>query len=132
MNARELRIGNWANTLSGDIQIVDLMTNINKVGANTKVFTNGITFNIDTLQPIPLTEEWLKRFGFETDKVCWFLDGVVMGDFQDGFWFLPNGSLVTRSFKIKHVHQLQNLYHALTGQELELKSVSLNKLNDND
>ena len=66
--------------------------------------------------PIPLTEEWLLRFGFENDPSDYqwiFKDKFCIDYFQDeeGFWFLPSNRIYT-------VHQLQNLYHALYGEEL--------------
>lgn len=75
-------------------------------------------------KPIPLTDEWLLKFGFEKiennwkvlDYVCFKLSwerlaGLVLV-FDNESIFLP---------QIKYVHQLQNLYFALTGEELTLK-----------
>ena len=106
--ANELRVGNYFQWIE-----------IASMGIGVDVITkdNHYTYE-DFKEPIPLTEDWLKRFGFDTDRVCWFLDGVNLGDFADGFWFLPNGSLTTRSIQIKYVHSIQNLYFALTGEEL--------------
>ena len=72
------------------------------------------------LKPIPLTEEWLIDFGF------------VSNSYQDRF---ENKAIhiecnktrgyvelwVERMPHIKYVHQLQNLYYALTCEELQLK-----------
>jgi len=73
----------------------------------------------DSFTPIPLTEEWLLKFGFKkfitTDIYPTYVkrslqvnDGVV---YLSGYGFLSN---------IKQVHQLQNLYFALTGEELKI------------
>lgn len=81
------------------------------------------------IEPIPLIEEWLKKFSF--------------GQLSNGEFVLDNFRVVNYnnvdpelkfSFKIKHsdatiyhladikfVHQLQNLYFALTQEELTLK-----------
>lgn len=71
--------------------------------------------NIEDYRPIPITEEWLLKFGFEKDN-------------DYGFWTSPNPKfIVDENFvlcdiditvAVKHVHQLQNLYYALTGKEL--------------
>lgn len=70
---------------------------------------------------IPLTEEWLLKFGFVLND-----DGGDMKG-NDRFWSRPGflGSLSIPNLKhsttglyIRHVHQLQNLYFALTGEEL--------------
>lgn len=73
------------------------------------------------IKPIPLTEEWLVKFGFETDHICWFKDGITIGDYKDGFFYIPAGmSFAKRKNPIESVHQLQNLVFALTGEELNV------------
>lgn len=85
--------------------------------------------------PIQLTEEWLIRFGFEcigkgTDYEI-FCIGYEVDDSHEGIGSYDcaielnkndDGSfhLELSSVEIYHVHQLQNLVFALTGNELEL------------
>lgn len=79
----------------------------------------------DIMKPIPLTEEWLIKFGFSTTQWDNFNSHRLMvGDndytiviYSDGNCEV--GDIVT--LKIKSVHQLQNLYFALTGEELTIK-----------
>lgn len=97
--------------------------------------------NLDNFEPIPLTEEWLIKFGFEkviydTDETGYGTDyeldikGVGCISYSDDFscalfgskessknelGFLPNWD------NCKHVHSLQNLYFALVGEELKIK-----------
>lgn len=97
--------------------------------------------NLDNFEPIPLTEEWLVKFGFEkvvydTDETGYGTDyeldikGVGCISYSDDFscalfsskessknelGFLPNWD------NCKHVHSLQNLYFALIGEELKIK-----------
>jgi hypothetical protein len=71
---------------------------------------------MDDVKPIPLTEEWLFKLGFVKDKV----DNTYY--FNDLTILLPNyfswkGCLF---YHTKHVHQLQNLVFALTGEKLSL------------
>jgi len=118
MKATELRIGNWVNCYAVRIEISAI--------AEEYVYdkTESGWFRINDLNPIPLTEQWLKDFGFvysETKKV-WM--GSKSGWFwlaeKDGYYKLwYYNSLIGRPFK--YVHQLQNLYFALTGEELERK-----------
>ncbi len=69
-------------------------------------------------RPIPLTEEWLIKFGLEKDTETdyrWFLEDWLAYDVDD------NCIRIADSWefgKLKYVHQLQNLYFALTGKEL--------------
>lgn len=69
---------------------------------------------IEDIAPIPLTEEWLIRFGF------------ISGRLKFGQWYLKfSGAqfwLNDIGIEIFYVHQLQNLYHALTGDELTIKA----------
>ena len=124
MKANELRIGNYISRLD----LVDIhkkrIEQILELGK--KATTTGslkVISNYEDLIPIPLTEEWLIKFGFIKDGKefnKWCGDYEYSFSFEYGFVF---GQLVDYSheIKIKHVHQLQNLYFALTGEELTIK-----------
>lgn len=86
------------------------------------------------LQPIPLTEELLLKFGFE-EKVFRDNEDLSFDRFSkkgfaierlndEDFFISENIDQMIGNFdiKIKSVHQLQNLYYALTGEELTLKN----------
>ena len=133
MEAKDLRIGNWflADTEEN---------NFKQINANEILDFNDDPLD-DYYKPIPLTEDWLLKFGFE--KVIYESDdfgyetnyeldikGVGYISYSDDFscalfgskessknelGFLPNWD------NCKYVHQLQNLYFALTGEELTLK-----------
>ena len=76
------------------------------------------------LEPIPLTPELLEKCGFEYDngKECWEMDGECIDinihpkeiGIEVDYW---ENSLI----KCKYLHQLQNMYYAITGEELEVK-----------
>jgi hypothetical protein len=72
---------------------------------------------------IPLTEEWLVKFGFKLPAYSWIGDKFHLSEW-DRYplnWCVAmnkNNAIVVS--KLKYVHQLQNLYFALTGEELEL------------
>jgi capsid portal protein len=73
-------------------------------------------------EAIPLTEEWLKRFGFKRQNNAW--NGPHKNDFS--LWNPPGEYGISLNDTImcpviEYVHQLQNLYFALTGEELTLK-----------
>ncbi len=63
--------------------------------------------------PVPLTEQWLKDFGFKKSLRTWRKFGCIFHITQYGKFFINKLNL-----EIKYVHQLQNLYFALTGNEL--------------
>jgi hypothetical protein len=114
MNASELRIGNYVhgNPYDGVIRIF----NNGKCVIKHK---SGIEkCEIKNLQPIPLNKEWLLNFGFEEYAISYYKLGEV-------YIYYANTGLHEyrlREFNIiiKHVHKLQNLYFALTGEELIL------------
>lgn len=126
MDATELRIGNLVK---------------DEYDKRVKPIETGMLSNWDVLErdyggykPIPLTEEWLGRLGFirqgsrnmwVKDKLCIDLKELpnIRGEFIEG-WYIglkDLGNVLFHSFmKIKHVHQLQNLYFALKNEELTL------------
>ena len=71
---------------------------------------------------IPLTEDWLVKLGFvksEWDNNNSFRKMVGNNDYTIVFYsscVCEIGDIITK--EIKHVHQLQNLIFAITGEEL--------------
>lgn len=77
-------------------------------------------------KPIPLTEEWLLKFGFEKSNVYCFgnrklIIESLMGDRHSCRYRINLNESIWIS-ELHYVHQLQNLYFALTGEELTFKS----------
>jgi hypothetical protein len=120
MKATDLRIGNYYIGCSRqEIEVVS--------GKTIEQFESGV---LPCMQPIPITEEWLVKFGFTyksmgiSGSICnrhsghWCKDSkpYFAGSKKEFDIFLQFGEGV----EIPHVHQLQNLYFALTGEELEL------------
>ncbi len=115
MKASELRLGNFLLEIDEFVE----------VGFNT--FKDWKKFNFGAfLKPIPLTEEWLIKFGFELKKVS--MGGREYEGWVNFSFHLDTNHIENTLFyhwmggniEIKHVHQLQNLYFALTNKELEL------------
>lgn len=117
MNAAELRIGNLVLFKGNKIKIESVEISYCEQYQGE--------FN-ETFKPIKLTEEILLKCGFVQDKEIlyrWYLDSKYIvydiddGGFKyDGVWIRP---------LIKHLHQLQNLYFCLIGNELEIKDLEL-------
>jgi hypothetical protein len=93
------------------------------VGLNSNDF--NLLEHAGHIKPIPLTEEWLLKFGFSLDEGItirvsefnWF----SLSNLNIGYFYSVNGGEYLIGKPIKYVHQLQNLYFALTGNELTLK-----------
>lgn len=71
-------------------------------------------------KPIPLTDEWLLKFGFvKHRKYGYFYIDFFVVDLDKNYQFYCD---IDIHIVLNHVHQLQNLYFALTGEELTFKS----------
>lgn len=113
IQANELRIGNLVNMTCDNASF------------NARIYVGDfmdINMGYKLVDPIPLTEEWLLKFGFIESETC-FKKGFLMFRFYESGLFIPNiGSVEMK--EVKYVHQLQNLYFALTGSELVLKPIA--------
>lgn len=134
MKANELRIGNYVNIHDGNIEgYVKTICDIEKyvtVGNNpANKLIHGIVVKLEEIEPIPLTELWLFKFGFLNSQT---VDAYSNGVIEISLRYSPtlyDGNFNDDSTKvfnpdIQFVHQLQNLYFALTGKELKLKNGS--------
>lgn len=139
MKASELRIGNL-------VYVTDNLTNL--------IFKEITPINIHNLmhltgwdkspvdiefEPIPLTEEFLLKFGFKnidkggndyityTDPNHDYYLQLDVRIKDNKYLILDNSFDDLRAFSmvdIEYVHQLQNLYFALTGNELKYEEQS--------
>lgn len=114
----ELRLGNWVKQ-DGDIEQVTFKT--------FELLNDLDTYYVDA---IPLTEERLLKCGFEKldrNGELYFLNGdcFELHQFnQYGHFSYTCGDNIKGNFvstRVDSLHQLQNLYFALTGKELEIK-----------
>ena len=117
MTANELRVGN---------SLIDSRNNEIHVVSGNSIHSMQYTGSTEILKPIPLTEEWLLKFGFKYNSYSsynlFINDFLLVVSFEDYNCNVFIGvSYDDIDFKhIKHVHQLQNLYFSLTGDELTL------------
>ena len=80
----------------------------------------------DKYEPIPLTDEWLLKFGFEKlDIDLYKIDNEYFILFFNETYYIADEDWQNKKRIIGkgliYVHQLQNLYFALTGEELTIK-----------
>lgn len=127
MKVNELRIGNIISPLGKGITSVEGFC----IWDNLIQSSNFTERDIKDFEPIQLTEEWLLKFGFEpvelnVDKTYFIDNGrkcleidlsscTVLYQSNIGIKYID------LNIDLEYVHQLQNLYFALTGEELELK-----------
>jgi hypothetical protein len=119
ISPNELRIGNLL--LNNHVTYKVISIDEEGIMADPVSQKHTIDVNIrDLVTPIPLTEEWLLSFGFEKMHKYYQLGKVTINIFNDSAYKL-NVSGFTPYKAIKYVHQLQNLYFDLTGEELTLE-----------
>lgn len=123
MKAEELRIGNVVLTTKDN----HLIRFISFFGlCNVEVTP-------DKFKPMPLTEEWLLKFGFKKDdngylwkdEITHYLELMPVNEDWYPVWatvpeFQSETEQRSTMNSINSVHQLQNLYYALTGTDLTI------------
>jgi hypothetical protein len=129
MKANELRIG---NLLLDNDKIICEVKEIRENYILTNSLDNFKTLvaQIGLYEPIPLTEEWLLKFEFSTTTensagktYSYVRNGIFSSDLSFTYWTTTKekGKFYRGDLEIKHVHQLQNIYFSLTGEELTVK-----------
>jgi hypothetical protein len=124
IKANELRIGNWIEYAEGKFIKVDI--HILSVICEYQTYVIDITYP----KPIPIGPEILEKAGFRHEvHGIEEIDGgeshYIIGKFWinhiDENWFISGLEDEIKSFK--YLHQLQNLYFSLTGEELKIESL---------
>jgi hypothetical protein len=129
MKANEFRIGNFvtAKLRSGKgREIIHKITGYNITNLESDITTVFI------FQPIPLTEEWLLKFGFRVKENDWY--SIKTKNRWIRFEISLNKKRCilfdTKEIKycdkcfVNYIHQIQNLYFALVGEELTINANS--------
>lgn len=130
MKANELRIGNIINAYGYDVFVKKIENDSVSFDCNSDqgrpVYDDIF---IEDANHVPLTEEWLVKLGLNRyAKDNW---GNFRYKFSDDRYEIRkqhNDTELQVLFEgnglvwVKYVHQLQNLYFALTGEELTSKN----------
>src|SRR5690606_4448268 len=124
---QELRSGNYVLWQGKIVEVISIMPRWACVRYDEVTFSRSY----EEFQSVPITEEWLREFGFGASDECemghntnkhfgfyfdWHFKRFRL-DVDDG----ENGLEIR--LDIRYVHQLQNLYFALTGEELKRKEL---------
>jgi len=125
MKANELRIGNY---LMYDKKLI-YISEITKAGIGM-YDGYGLDKNspIECLKPIEITKEWFLSLGFELKyenlttgfaKGCYLVESSILPHNKQWTFRKVMNSENSYALKyLKYVHQLQNIYFALTEREL--------------
>ena len=129
MEAKNFRVGNFVEQP-------------NRIGKVSEVWQEALrlegynnAYDYIHTKPIPLTKEWIDKFGFDDSEYKDGYTGVefrtnmtmdfvltkpkIMGEWQD-YYAYDLGQ--HRFVGLQYVHELQNLFFAITTTELELKT----------
>ena len=119
----ELRIGSIISDIFSESTQPFTITKLLQNKCYYKPGSNAVyDCKYENLKPIPLTEEWLLKFGFQIDETYvseqnpyldYIKDEVRISMPYYSFEF-GDGAFM----ELKYVHQLQNLYFSLTAREL--------------
>lgn len=120
MKIEELRIGNWVNTEHGFRKVATIEQN--KIGTILKPCTMVLKhFDMNSVTPITLTADLLLKCGFKWNDELFELDCHEYRMYYKDYYILYN-TIGTIKIKCDTLHQLQNLYFALTGKELTIET----------
>ena len=134
MDKRELRIGNVVyDSLNQSYDIVIGINNNDTIDFpfelnNDICFVDGIKINSDVIKTLgfmqdnPPEEHYVKTYNDPLDKN--YIKVIMF--FSNNLWTLciTFGGISNIFLKdIKYVHQIQNVFYSVTGQELEIDSL---------
>lgn len=123
IRAEELMIGNWITchflTTNFNAQILEIRKDV--VVVQDGELTNG--YGYDNISPIPLTPELLEKCGFKLsiNGTCY---GLITNGGKCRLSLFSDGSMKLGTQDLPHqilnLNTLQNVFYALTGNELQI------------
>lgn len=128
MKANELRLGNYLQDREGRLCKVENLgdESFNIIGIDAPAIKGGLTSL--PCRPITLTEEWLLKLGFAKTQMGFcvrykHIEIYLSHDFKRLCLTFSSVdfSRIWLENKWTEVHQLQNLYFVLTGEELTIR-----------
>lgn len=122
METKDLRRGNLILTSKDKGGQPFLRSIVKEIKVNSVIVEGDREVRIEDCAGIPIDEQWLAKFGFLQTTVGWYINSPKINSslylrYESGNWWI----VYFKSF-LQYVHQLQNLFHALTGEELTIKS----------
>lgn len=143
--AKDLRVGNLFKGIAGLQTVLAIEDNTERGKYNMDQYNgyshlilceeNGNQYKPWEIEGIPLTQEWMLKLGFMVEESKCQVKTKILSIqvsnndslyFDDNQWYIShewNNNNFQNTFwnQPKYVHQLQNLYYHITGEELTLK-----------
>jgi len=132
----ELRIGNWFQQDASNNNTISRFFTVDEIkryGVRSTYIRQDTNqphtslFSLDSIHPIPLTPEILEKCGLkngnsELDRNVFYSTNKHLAQFSvnisGSFGIYVGVFIALRSVHLEYLHQLQNLYFALTNTEL--------------
>jgi hypothetical protein len=130
MKTNQLRIGNYVwDDYSGEMIVSEIHFNPEQEkGLDSVLLRKNMNlpsgrYICSQINPIPLTEEWLWKLNAMSTEMHPANNGIWITCEIDkqGCWVSISHGVGVVVVNVMYVHQLQNIYFALTGVELECK-----------
>ena len=122
IKANELRIGNKLQKENGEAYTVSRIDNTQDVLVEEQRGLLTLNYN---LFGITLTPEILEKCGFEKGSIYFYFPKFRIAKIENSDnWIILFSNSDLPICRFQHLHQLQNLYFALMGEELIFKKES--------
>lgn len=124
IEAKDLKLGNLFTAINSN-EILEVLS-ITKQPAKDGSLSLVNSLMQEHCFPIPLTEDWLKRAGFRAElnasktTTLYINDIISLAKRENGEYSCAIHTILTYPLpvKVKYVHDLQNLFYALTKTDL--------------
>jgi len=132
MKANELRIGNKVDYKGEIVEVISIngvVYSFGQLDVGIKTIGGFRIVDLKRLKPIHITEELLVNFGFKKQQTVDYCIRWHIGEnpvTHDWLFYLvwlaghPTPFYQNGYHLIKYVHHLQNVYFAITGEELQI------------
>jgi hypothetical protein len=133
MTASELRIGNWVKCKTNDGYKFGKICDILDIGyfaarcdgVEYRGKFGNIGIDIESVEPIELTDELLEKCGYLKSEDGYFYHKqhrfCDIAQCKDGDYYLYDGDNCLLSCRINGLHHLQNIVFALNDEELNIE-----------
>lgn len=129
MKAQELRIGNFVKSTNYYYEITEIgkkYCRMNDLGSADYDY-NYPPFPLDKIMPIPITDEFFIELGIRKGNTLCFYSCDKLFSFEYKYNNYVGNDVLHLDEKplpnIKYIHQLQNLFFGITGEELMIKNI---------